>query len=205
MLPAFIHGYILSFGLILPLGPQNAFIFTQGANQPRLIRAFPVTLVASLSDTSLILLSVLGISAVVLTLPWVKTALVVTGVLFLGVIGWLTWHDDSGAGNDRDGQVAWPLRRQVVFALSVSLLNPHAILDTIGVIGTSSLSYTGQARLAFTLACILNSWVWFFMLAAVGRLVGTFGRVRSVLNRLSAVIMWASAMYLVVGLWSPSS
>lgn len=30
------------------------------------------------------------------------------------------------------------------FAASVSLLNPHAILDTIGVIGTNSIQYIGS-------------------------------------------------------------
>jgi L-lysine exporter family protein LysE/ArgO len=200
MLAAFIHGYILSVGLILPLGPQNAFVFTQGATQPRLLRALPVALVASLSDTTLILLAVLGVSVVVLTLAWIKTILVIIGVLFLTYVGWVTWRSNPDSGEQWSEATDWPLRRQVVFALSVSLLNPHAILDTIGVIGTSALSYSGDARAAFTLACVLNSWVWFLMLAVVGRLVGTFGRVRGMLNRASAVIMWVSAFYLVYNL-----
>jgi L-lysine exporter family protein LysE/ArgO len=40
---------------------------------------------------------------------------------------------------------------------SVSLLNPHAILDTVEVIGTNSLSYTGIEKIAFTLDCIFVS------------------------------------------------
>jgi len=90
MLPAFLHGYLLSLGLILPLGPQNVFIFSQGATQPRLRRALPVVLTASLADTALILTAVLGVSVVVLTLSWVKVALVAIGVCFLAVIGWIT-------------------------------------------------------------------------------------------------------------------
>lgn len=35
MLEAFIHGALLAFGLILPLGIQNIFIFNQGATQKR--------------------------------------------------------------------------------------------------------------------------------------------------------------------------
>jgi len=82
----------------------------------------------------------------------------------------------------------------------VSLLNPHAILDTIGVIGTSSLAYAGPERIAFTAACILNSWAWFFMLAVAGKLIGSIGPVRQWLNRVSAVIIWLSAVYLVYNL-----
>ncbi len=200
MLSAFIHGYVLSFGLILPLGPQNVFVFSQGATQPQLRRALPVVLTASLADTSLILIAVLGVSVVVLTLAWVKIVLVVIGVGFLATIGWMTWRAE--VIDDDVHQIAqqWPLRRQIIFALSVSLLNPHAILDTIGVIGTSSLAYQDSARAAFTLACVLNSWAWFFTLAAAGRVIGSMSRVRRWLNRASVMIMWLSAIYLVYNL-----
>ncbi len=200
MLSAFIHGYILSLGLILPLGPQNVFVFSQGATQPGLRRALPVVVTASIADTALILAAVLGVSVVVLTLAWVKIVLVVIGVGFLATIGWLTWRAE--VGEDEVNQLApqWPLKRQIIFALSVSLLNPHAILDTIGVIGTSSLAYQDSVKAAFTLACIFNSWVWFFMLAIGGRLIGSMGHVRRWLNRASAIIMWLSAVYLVYNL-----
>lgn len=59
-----------------------------------------------------------------------------------------------------------------MFAMSVSLLNPHAILDTIGVIGTSSLGYTGADKLMFTVATMAVSWIWFFALAFAGKMVG---------------------------------
>jgi L-lysine exporter family protein LysE/ArgO len=200
MLSAFLHGYLLSFGLILPLGPQNVFVFSQGATQPQLRRTLPVVLTAALADTLLILSAVLGVSAVVLSVPWVKIVLGVFGVCFLLFIGWVTWrsevHEDDAAKLARD----WPVRRQILFALSVSLLNPHAILDTIGVIGTSSLAYAGPERIAFTAACLLNSWVWFFALAVAGKLLGSIGPVRRWLNRVSAAIIWISAVYLVYNL-----
>jgi len=175
-------------------------VFSQGATQPKLRRALPVVLTASLADTLLILSAVLGVSAVVLTVPWVKIVLGVIGVCFLLFIGRATWrsevHEDDAARLAHD----WPARRQIVFALSVSLLNPHALLDTIGVIGTSSLAYANGERIAFTAACIVNSWVWFFALAAAGKLLGSIGPVRRWLNRVSAVIIWISAVYLVYNL-----
>ncbi len=203
MFPAFVHGYILAFGLILPVGPQNAFVFTQGADQVRLLRALPVAIVAALSDTCLILIAVLGVSVTVATLAWLKTVLIVVGMVFLVVIGWVTWRTNDASEGQIDKAKAWPLRRQIVFALSVSLLNPHAILDTTGVIGLSALSYTGEARIAFTAAVILNSWIWFLMLAVAGRLVGTLEGVRKWLNRLSAIVMWANAIYLGINLFRP--
>jgi L-lysine exporter family protein LysE/ArgO len=200
MITAFVHGFVLAFGLILPLGPQNAFVFSQGATQPRWLRAIPVVLTAALCDTLLILLAVLGVSVVVLAIPWFRTVLIGAGIVFLTVVGWLTWRSD-GAGDDRAGEASrWPVGRQVMFAVSISLLNPHAILDTIGVIGTSSLSYAGPERAAFTAACVINSWLWFLGLMTAGRLVGHFEGVRRWLNRVSAIVMWLSAIYLLYSL-----
>lgn len=203
MISAFVHGFILALGLILPLGPQNVFVLSQGATQPRFRDALPVVLTAALCDTLLILLAILGVSVVVLTVAWIKIVLVVVGTAFLVYMGWLTWRSDP-LGDDRTSDAKqWPARRQIIFAMSVSLLNPHAILDTIGVIGTSSLAYADEAKFAFTLACILNSWLWFFALAVVGRLIGSLGSVRRGLNRVSAIIMWLSAIYLVYNLAKP--
>lgn len=199
MASAFIHGYLLSFGLILPLGPQNVFVFSQGATQPQLRRALPVVIAAAICDTLLIVIAVLGVSTVVLTVPWIKLVLGVVGVGFLLYIGWMSWRSNGKTAIDQAAHL-WPIKRQIVFAVSVSLLNPHAILDTIGVIGTSSLAYANTDRLAFTLACVLNSWLWFFGLAIAGRVAGSFDVVRQWLNRASAVIMWLSAIYLVYNL-----
>lgn len=197
---AFIHGVILAFGLILPLGAQNMFVFNQGAVQRSIWGWLPVVAAAALCDTLLILLAVCGVSVAVLSLAWLKNLLVAAGVVFLGYIGWLTWKAPAQNISNDDSQTAWPFRRKIMFTLSVSLLNPHAILDTIGVIGTSSLSYTGEAKIGFTLACIMVSWLWFFLLANLGRLLRTFdssGRIMVLVNRSSAVIMWFSAIYLV--------
>ncbi len=196
MLAAVAHGALLAFGLILPLGPQNVFVISQGTRQPRLARALPVVAAASLCDTLLILLAVFGVSLVVLTVPAVRTALLGAGVVFLAMVGWLTWRSDPAARKPDAPAEAWPVRRQVLFAVSVSLLNPHAILDTVAVIGTSSLAYEGGAKAVFTTACVAVSWVWFFALAMAGRLVGQVPTAQRILGRVSAVIMWGTALYL---------
>ena len=92
-----------------------------------------------------------------------------------------------------------------MFAMSVSLLNPHAILDTIGVIGTSSLNYIGSEKVSFTAACIIVSWLWFVGLAIVGKVVGKFdseGKFLKAINKVSAIIIWAVAVYLSIQLYN---
>jgi L-lysine exporter family protein LysE/ArgO len=170
MISAMIHGLILAFGLILPLGVQNVFVFNQGAVQPKFTRALPVVLTASICDTLLISLAVLGVSVVVLGQAWIKLSLLGVGIIFIIYMGYVTWKMKPAHNSETVELIA--TKKQIVFAASVSLLNPHAILDTIGVIGTSSLTYTGSEKLAFTLSCIAVSWLWFFSLALIGRQAG---------------------------------
>ncbi|MGF9820245.1 LysE/ArgO family amino acid transporter [Brevibacillus agri] len=202
MLEAILHGFVLAFGLILPLGAQNVFVFNQGAAQPTLWRAAPVVLTAAACDALLILLAVLGVSLVVLTVAWLKTVLYVIGVCFLLYMGYLTWR--SRPSLDNGEKASFSAKKQMMFAASVSLLNPHAILDTIGVIGTSSLSYAGAEKWGFTIACILVSCLWFFGLSVTGRIMGKLDRSGSLLrslNIVSALIMWGVAAYMASQLY----
>ena len=202
MLTAIIQGILLAAGLILPLGVQNVFVFNQGVTQPKFRRALPVVMTASLCDTALILLAVLGVSVIVFAVPAVKTVLFLAGIAFLIYMGVVTWRRKAEHSSSQEEAALSP-KKQIAFAASVSLLNPHAILDTVGVIGTSSVTYAGTEKLAFTAACILVSWAWFFLLALVGRQVGRLdrsGRAILLLIKCSAVIMWVTAVYLAIHL-----
>ncbi|MFB7141409.1 LysE/ArgO family amino acid transporter [Gottfriedia sp. NPDC056225] len=201
MIQTILHATLLSFGLILPLGVQNVFIFQQGATQKKFIRALPAVLTASLCDTLLITLSVTGVSVLILTSPYLKTALLSFGILFLTYMGWQTWKAKSS--EITSNQDNFSVKKQILFAASVSLLNPHAILDTIGVIGTNSLQYDGNEKSAFAITCIAVSWIWFISLAIAGRTVGKIdqsGKFMIIINKISAIIIWCIAIYLLKGL-----
>lgn len=198
---AILHGILLAFGLILPLGVQNVFIFSQGATQPSLLKAFPAAVTAALCDTLLIVLAVFGLSLLVLQMEGLRLGLMIVGIIFLVYMGYSIWKSKS----DRlETGKSLKARKQIVFAVSVSLLNPHAILDTVGVIGTSALKYVGTEQLLFTVACIVVSWCWFFGLTVAGatmkKLDGT-GKLMTIFNKCSAVFIWCTAGYLLIGLW----
>ncbi|WP_371380130.1 LysE/ArgO family amino acid transporter [Sporomusa aerivorans] len=195
---ALLHGALLALGLILPLGVQNLFVFNQGVTQPSLLRALPAVIAASVCDTLLILLAVNGVSLFLLKFAVLKVVLIGLGVVFLLYMGWLTWNSTM---EYREAEAtSLSVKQQIVFAATVSLLNPHAIMDTIGVIGTSSASYEGTEKFFFTMACILVSWFWFFFLAATARLVSGEAQLTAGIrwiNKLSAVFIWGSAGYMV--------
>jgi L-lysine exporter family protein LysE/ArgO len=201
MIAALFHGMALAFGLILPLGAQNVFVFNQGASQPRFIRVIPVILTASLCDTLLISMAVVGVSVFVLTVPIFQIVLFTIGLLFLLYMGWTIWNSKPVSINQK--AEAMPAKKQILFALTVSLLNPHAILDTIGVIGTSSLSYTGHEKVIFAAACIFISWLWFFGLAIAGKVIGhvdSSGKFIRIINKISALLIWGVAIFIAIQL-----
>ncbi|WP_285767890.1 LysE family transporter [Peribacillus sp. SI8-4] len=195
----FFHGLLLALGLILPLGAQNVFIFNQGAIQPTIKKALPATITAALCDTLLILLAIMGVSLLVVQYDWLRLTLIIIGVLFLLYMGFQIWS--SAADPQADNQSKqMPAKKQIAFALSVSLLNPHAILDTIGVIGSSSLVYSGTDKMIFTATCIAVSWCWFHGLCFAGRLLkklDSSGTFLGLLNKISAIVIWITALYMI--------
>lgn len=60
------------------------------------------------------------------------------------------------------------LRNVVLAALSVSLLNPHAILDTVVLLGTVANSF-GDQRWMFAVGAVLASSLWLGVLTVGGR------------------------------------
>ncbi|MCL6633208.1 MAG: LysE family transporter [Alicyclobacillus herbarius] len=200
MFVAFIHGFVLSLGLILPIGMQNGFILTQGALHSRWSRSLPSVVTASLCDTLLIAIAVLGVPAMALHITWLRYTFGTIGTVFLLYMGWSTWREDIQEVTVDSSSTPWTTRRQIGFTLSVSLLNPHALIDTLAVIGGSALGYSGWSeKVAFAMACVSVSWMWFFGLSVVGHVVGRVALHRSslkVINRVSAIMMWSSAVYL---------
>lgn len=193
-----LHGMMLAFGLILPLGVQNVFIFNQGATQKKFTNTLPAVITAGICDTLLISLAVAGVSIIILSFEWLRTFLFLIGFLFLTYMGWLMWRGSTEIKDQKESN-PFSAKRQILFAASVSLLNPHAILDTIGVIGTNSLVYTGYDKWIFTIACVFISWIWFFSLAITGKKIGqidTNGKLLKRMNQISAFIIWGMAIYM---------
>ncbi|MDF2945356.1 MAG: lysine transporter LysE [Bacillales bacterium] len=201
MIEIILHATLLALGLIMPLGAQNVFVFQQGAIQSSFWRVLPVVIVASICDTILITLAVTGVSVLVLANEWIELILMSIGVLFLLFMGLVTWRSEVKKVDSE--VVVLPIKKQIIYTASISILNPHAILDTIGVIGTSSLQYSGFEKIVFSITCIIVSWIWFGVLALLGRQVGRLdnsGTLMRILNRASALIMWGLAIYLAINL-----
>lgn len=197
MLQPAVHGLLLALGLVLPLGAQNVFVFNQGANHKSIYKSLPVIITAGLCDTLLILLAILGVSLILLSLPVLQITIYCIGIVFLSYMAWSLWTSHQYQLQTYKPMTA---KKQIGFALSVSLLNPHAIMDTIGVIGTSAAIYEGVEKVVFSIATVLVSWFWFFILAIVGKIIGYVdktGKYILVLNKCSAIIIIIVALMIL--------
>ncbi|MDE3056276.1 MAG: LysE family transporter [Verrucomicrobiota bacterium] len=190
MLSTFFRGAILGLGLVVPLGPQNTFIFQRATIQQNFLPLFPVLFVFILCDAALILGAVLGVECVDSLFCW-KKGLMAAGGTFLLYFAWTMWKS-SGSLEENPNAQTLNMARQVLYAFSVSLLNPHAILDAFFAIGTVSVKYTGVEKYSFALGCITMDIIWFVFLAIAGfylKKIKNGKKIIQITNKTSSIIM----------------
>lgn len=192
--PPFLRGLTLGLSLIVAIGPQNAFVLRQGLTRRHALLA---ALACSVADTALIAVGVLGVGALLARSPTLVTLGTLAGAAFLLWYGWRSFRSARHPGAlDTGGQAAQTVGTVLTTAAAFSLLNPHALLDTVVLIGGASAGLSGGGRRAFLAGTVLASWTWFFGLALLaGRLAPLMRSPRAwqVLDVLIGVVMWGIA------------
>ena len=154
-------GFALSFSLILAIGAQNAFVLRQGLMRQHI---GALVLFCALSDAVLIIVGVAGLAP--LLAQWLIS---VERWLFAGAAGWLAiyglmrgyaaWRGavaiEMGAGKDNG------LAATLAMAAVLTFGNPHVYLDTVVLIGTVSLQFENDVKIAFALGAVSASFVFF--------------------------------------------
>ncbi|MEK9586354.1 MAG: LysE family transporter [Halieaceae bacterium] len=196
MIEPFLSGFLLGLSLILAIGPQNAFVLRQGLLRQH---ALAVVLFCALSDALLITVGIAGLSWFISDLAAQYSAqLFGLAALWLSVYGVQrlrdAWRGASGmqaaAGSNQE------LRATLGMAALLTFGNPHVYLDTVVLLGTLSLQYTGAAKVAFGLGAVMASLTFFSLLAlgarALSPLMGTTRSWR-IVDTIIAGVMFALA------------
>ncbi|XWL03375.1 hypothetical protein AB4G91_05240 [Macrococcoides goetzii] len=71
---------------------------------------------------------------------------------------------------------------------------------TIGSCSGLYCLFLGHNRIAFTIACIVVSWLWFISLAYIGKIIGSIdkqGNIIVILNKVSAIIILIVACIII--------
>jgi L-lysine exporter family protein LysE/ArgO len=192
---AFAQGFALSAGLIVAIGAQNVFVLTQGARRHR---PWLVAGVCTACDALLIAAGVGGVGGLAAGSPLVSGMLGLAGAAFLAVYGLRALKSalrGESMGLDEDAERPG-LRAILLMAVGVSLLNPHALLDTVVLIGGLASRLDAGARLFFGLGAATASACWFYSLSLGGRVLAPLLRrpgAWRVLDALVCLTMWSLA------------
>ncbi len=177
--PVFVQGLALSFGLIVAIGAQNAFVLRQGLRREHV---GSVVLFCAIADAVLIAAGVMGMAQALGQSPNLARALALAGAAFLAVYGWQALRrarqvhrlDASAAGSSLS------LAAAMAQAAAFTLLNPHVYLDTVLLVGSIGAQQPAGLRSWFIAGAAGASLVWFSLLGFGARwLAPWFARPRA--------------------------
>lgn len=197
--PVFLHGLALSFGLIVAIGAQNAFVLRQGLRREHV---GSVVLFCAVADAVLITAGVLGMAQALGERPELARALALGGAVFLGLYGYRALRRASGTQRLLAAEGAPGLGRAAAIAQAAAftLLNPHVYLDTVLLVGSIGAQQTAALRPWFVLGASMASLCWFGLLGFGARwLAPLFARPRAwqVLDALIGLTMCTLALMLM--------
>jgi L-lysine exporter family protein LysE/ArgO len=155
----YLAGILLGLGLILPIGPINLFVIRQGINLGWR-RAWPTVLAVTLNDTVMIALGAVVGAVAVSAFDVMHLPMMLAGAIYLTVLG-VRYVDSTTSSLDPAEAPGSPLWQQMFLTVGLVWLNPHALLDIFGVLGTAIGTRDADVRLAFGLGVITASWLWY--------------------------------------------
>ncbi|MBN8747045.1 Arginine exporter protein ArgO [Xylophilus ampelinus] len=167
---AFGQGLLLSLGLIVAIGAQNAFVLRQGLRREHVGE---VVLFCALADAVLVAAGVAGMAQLLAGRPDLARALAMAGAAFLAGYGLRAlWRSRRGdALRAEAGRPALPRGAVLAQAAAFTLLNPHVYLDTVLLVGSIGAQHAPLQRLAFVAGAALASAGWFVALGYGARLL----------------------------------
>tara|TARA_R110000764_G_scaffold112134_7_gene199019 strand:- start:252 stop:872 length:621 start_codon:yes stop_codon:yes gene_type:complete len=158
---SYINGLLVSAGLIMAIGAQNAFILAQGLRREHHISA---ALICMSCDAILILAGTFGLAALLQSHPLAMEITRWAGVGFLSLYALQALRRAlSPQVMDAGEQPKRSHRAVLLSTLAVTLLNPHVYLDTMVLIG--SVGAQNPLPLIFALGAASASILWFSLLA----------------------------------------
>lgn len=158
---AFLTGFLLSFGLIVAIGAQNAFVLRQGLRREHVTAVIGFCVVA---DIVLIAAGVAGLAPLVNAHEGVARAAAVGGAVFLA------WHGVAAARRAWDGTASLqhgpaapplPVGAVIAQVAAFTFLNPHTWLDTVVLVGSVGAQQPVDVRWVFVAGASVASLVWF--------------------------------------------
>jgi L-lysine exporter family protein LysE/ArgO len=197
--PVFVQGMVLSLGLIVAIGAQNAFVLRQGLRGEHV---GSVVAFCAVADALLITAGVLGMAQALGDRPELAKALALGGAAFLALYGWRALQRARQASALDVTESGQSLSRGAALAQAAAftLLNPHVYLDTVLLVGSIGAQQPAPLQGWFAAGASVASLLWFSALGFGARwLAPWFARPRAwqLLDAMIGVTMWVLSLLLV--------
>jgi L-lysine exporter family protein LysE/ArgO len=197
--PVFVQALLLSLGLIVAIGAQNAFVLRQGLRREHV---GSVVVFCALADALLIAAGVLGMAQALGSRPGLARALALAGAGFLLVYGWRALRRARHPQSLKAGESGAAITRGAALAQAAAftLLNPHVYLDTVLLVGSIGAQQPTELRGWFVAGASTASALWFGLLGFGARwLAPWFARPKAwqILDGLIGITMWVLAALLL--------
>lgn len=184
--------------MILPLGPQNAFVMNQGIRRQYHIM---IALLCAISNLVLICAGIFGGSALLMQSPWLLALVTWGGVAFLLWYGFGAFKTAMSSNIELASAEVLKQGRWKIIAtmLAVTWLNPHVYLDTFVVLGSLGGQLDVEPKRWFALGTISASFLWFFGLAILAAWLAPRLRTaksQRIINLVVGCVMWFIALQL---------
>ncbi|MFP2506105.1 arginine exporter ArgO [Buttiauxella gaviniae] len=198
MLSYFFQGLTLGAALILPLGPQNAFVMNQGIRRQYHLM---IASLCAISDVLLICGGIFGGSALLMQSPWLLAIVTWGGVAFLLWYGWGALRTAMSSSVELASAEVMKQGRWKIIAtvLAVTWLNPHVYLDTFVVLGSLGGQLADEPKRWFALGTVSASILWFYGLALLAAWLAPrlrTAKAQRIINGVVGVVMWVIALQL---------
>ncbi len=186
------QGFVLSMGLIVAIGAQNAFVLRQGLRREHVAS---VVLFCSLADAVLIAAGVYGMAQAIGERPQLARALALAGAVFLAWYGTQALLRMRQAGSLQAAAGSAGLRRSAALAQAAAftLFNPHVYLDTVLLLGSIGAQQPAHLQGWFVLGACSASIIWFSLLGLAARWMAPWfaqPKAWQALDGLIGVTMW---------------
>lgn len=198
----YIQGLMLGFAMILPIGPQNAFVMMQGIRRQYYLMA---SAICAISDVILLSIGIFGGSLLLSQSPLLMQLITWGGVAFLLWYGWGAFKSAWRTKVAENGQAEMPSysRKQIIITLlAVTWLNPHVYIDTVVILGSIGGQFDNVDRQFFATGAMTASFIWFFSLSILAAKFAKWLQkplAQIIINVIVGSIMWIIAAQLALG------
>jgi L-lysine exporter family protein LysE/ArgO len=193
--PVFLQGLAISFGLIVAIGAQNAFVLRQGLRREHV---GSVVFFCAFADAVLIAAGVFGMAEALNDRPQWAQALALLGALFLARYGWKAFQRMRNPAQLQASEGGENLSRRhaIAQAAAFTLLNPHVYLDTVVLVGSMGAQQPEALQIWFVAGASVASATWFSLLGFGARWLSPWfahPRAWQVLDGIIGFTMWLLA------------